>query len=79
MVASIIPTGETPEESFFLNKTDKEWLTTEEASRYLAMTENALRILVHRGRVKAFKLGRRLRFRFPDLRVLLQRKEPAYG
>lgn len=60
-------------------KIGKEWLTTEEASTYLSLTENALRILVHRGRVKAFKLGRRLRFRISDLRGLLQRKEPVYG
>ena len=57
----------------------EKWLSTEEASRYLSVTQNALRIMVHRKRVKAFKLGRRLRFRLVDLHELLSKREVIYG
>lgn len=50
----------------------EKWLNTDEAATYLSITPNALRILVHRARVKYFKLGRRLKFRKSDLvRILL--------
>lgn len=52
-----------------------EWLSTRQAAEFLSLTPNALRILVHRGRVKAYKLGSRLRFRLIDLRSLLTKKE----
>lgn len=67
-----------PSTEFFDNRIEREWLTTDEAANYLSLTPNALRILVCRGRVKAFKLGRRLRFRMRDLRSLLERKELSY-
>lgn len=51
------------------------WLDTDEAAKYLRITPNALRILVHRARVRVFKLGRRLRFRQSDLLAVLQLKE----
>jgi excisionase family DNA binding protein len=53
---------------------DGEWLTTEEAASYLGTSANAVRILVCRGKVKTFKLGRRLRFKASDLRLLLRPK-----
>lgn len=70
---------QSPSKEFFDNRIKREWLTTDEAASYLSLSPNALRILVCRGRVKAFKLGRRLRFRISDLRSLLERKELAYG
>ncbi len=51
------------------------WLDTDEAARYLSITPNALRILVHRARVVTYKLGRRLRFKKTDLNSLLHKKE----
>lgn len=51
------------------------WLDTDEAAEFLRITPNALRILVHRARVRVFKLGRRLRFRQSDLLSVLQLKE----
>lgn len=51
------------------------WLSTKEAASYLGITPNALRILVHRGKVKAHKLGARLRFRVRDLKSSLQSRE----
>ena len=38
------------------------WLDTKSAAKYLALTPNALRILVHRRQIEFFKLGSRLRF-----------------
>lgn len=51
------------------------WLTTPQAANYLGITPNALRILVHRAKVQAYKLGRRLRFKTEDLDALLVKKE----
>ena len=48
------------------------WLNSREAAHYLSITPNALRILVCRGKVKAYKLGQRLRFELKDLRMLLR-------
>ncbi len=53
----------------------RKWLPTEEAATYLGITPTALRIRVHRGQVKFYKLGSRLRFRIKDLEGLLQKKE----
>ena len=61
--------------SLFDNQIAEKWLSTKEAASYLGLTPNALRILVHRGRVKAYKLGSRLRFRVRDLKASLQPKE----
>ena len=63
----------------FNNRIKNEWLSTKEASDYLSVTQNALRIMVHRGKVKAFKFGRRLRFKLDDLESLLIKKEMIYG
>ena len=40
-----------------------QWLTTKEAAWHLRITANALRVLVHRKKVKAHKFGHRLRFK----------------
>jgi len=54
------------------NRIDCEWLTSEEAAKYLGITPNALRIWVCRRKLKSYKLGRFLRFRISDLRSLLK-------
>jgi excisionase family DNA binding protein len=59
---------------FFDNRTEREWLSTEEAAYFLSISPNALRIMVHRDQIQAFKIGRRLRFRVQDCRRLFQRK-----
>lgn len=48
-----------------------EWLSSEQAAHFLGLSENALRIMVCRRKVKFSKLGRRLRFRMSDLEGLL--------
>lgn len=60
--------------AFFENQAIYEWLSTKEAASYLRMTPNALRILVHREKVQAYKLGSRLKFRLKDLRSILSKK-----
>ena len=62
------------EELFFLNRIHK-LLSTKEASGLLGVSENALRILVCRKKVKAYKLGHRLKFKAGDLMSCLQQKE----
>ena len=59
---------------FFENRIVCEWLSTREAANYLGVSSNALRILVCRGKVQAYKLGSRLKFRVSDLRNLLTKK-----
>ena len=48
------------------------WLTTKEAARYLRKSANAVRILVHRGFLKARKFRRRLYFRKDELCALIE-------
>ncbi len=62
------------EELLFLNRINK-LLSTKEASGLLGVSENALRILVCRKKVKAYKLGNRLKFKHTDLASCLQKKE----
>lgn len=38
------------------------WLDTKSAAKFLALSPNALRILVHRKQIEFYKLGNRLRF-----------------
>lgn len=59
---------------FFENRIAQEWLTTEVAAKYLGVSENALRIMVHRNQIRSHKLGRRLRFRTDELRTLFSQR-----
>lgn len=62
-------------EQLFDNQNSKEWLTTNEAARFLAVTPNALRIMVYRGQIQVYKLGkRRLRFHLRDCQALFIKK-----
>ncbi len=49
------------------------WLSTNEVAKILSITPNAVRILVCRGRLPAFRLGRHLRFRKKDCMALVQK------
>ena len=40
---------------FFENRTQREWLSTEEAAYFLSISPNALRIMVHRDQIRAFQ------------------------
>lgn len=51
-----------------------EWLSCEEAASILRVTSNALRIMVYRGHVRAFKIRNRLRFRKSDCLALFKQK-----
>jgi len=59
---------------FFENEIKCEWLSTKDVARFLSLTENAIRIMVHRGQIRSYKLGRRLRFKREDCQSLIQRK-----
>ncbi len=60
-------------EGLFFDNLDS-WLTTLQASRYLGISENALRILVFRKKIKAYKFKRRLRFKLVDLKDCFQER-----
>ncbi|MBY0385861.1 helix-turn-helix domain-containing protein [bacterium] len=60
--------------TFFENQIAREWFSTKEASHYLGVSENALRIMVYRGQIPSYKFGRRLRFRSQDCMALFQKK-----
>jgi len=62
------------QDQFFENRIEREWLSTEEAAGYLRLSENALRIKVHRGQVPVYRFGRRLRFRLKDCEALISPK-----
>jgi excisionase family DNA binding protein len=62
------------EQKFFENRIDREWLSTKEAAQFLSVSENALRIMVYREQIPAFKIGRRLRFKLKDCESLFERK-----
>ena len=55
----------------------EKWFSTKEAALHLGLSPNALRILVHRGKVKAYKLGARLKFRIKDLESNITLKKEA--
>ena len=61
-------------QKFFENRIEREWLSSKEAANYLRLSENALRIMVHRGQVPALRLGRRLRFRLEDCLGLISKE-----
>ena len=58
-----------------------EWLTTEQAARYLGVSAASLRNMTSNGQIPYYKLGKRNRYRLPELRelLLLTRKGEAYG
>ena len=63
------------QDQLFENRILQKWLTTKEAAYYLGISPNALRIWVCREKVKAYKLGSKLRFRIEDLKYLLKKQE----
>ena len=58
----------------FENLNERKWMTSKEVAHFLSMSENAVRILVYRGQIRSYKLGRRLRFLSSDCEALIQRK-----
>ena len=58
----------------FFDNLENEWLSTEEAALYLSISPNALRIMVYRDQIKAYKFGRRLRFKLRDCQGLFNQK-----
>lgn len=63
------------------SESSKEWLNTDEAARYLALSAGALRNMTSNGNIPYYKLGRRNRYRIDDLRDLLfnNKKGGSYG
>ena len=62
------------EKLIFGNRIECEWLSSREAAQFLSVSENALRMMVYRDQVPAYKFGRRLRFKLNDCRLLFARK-----
>ncbi len=58
------------------------WLNSKEAAEYLRVSCGALRLLVYRGVIKPYKLGRSSRFKRSELDRLLEssiKKEIRHG
>ena len=70
-----LPNGHSSKKKKFFDNRIYKLLSTKEASGLLGVSENALRILVCRKKVKAYKLGSRLKFKLDDLANCLQKKE----
>jgi excisionase family DNA binding protein len=60
---------------FFENRIAPEYVNTKSAAEFLGISENALRILVCRGKIPSHKFGRRLRFKISDLKNIYLRKD----
>lgn len=60
---------------FFDNRIVPEYVSTKLAADFLGISENALRILVCRGKITSYKFGRRLRFKISELSQLYLRKD----
>ena len=73
MLQNLNPVGSTGQ-LVFDNGRVSEWLSSKDAAAFLCISPNALRILVCREKIQAYKLGRRLRFRLRDLKSALVRK-----
>jgi excisionase family DNA binding protein len=58
-------------ETIFENRMMSEYVPTQLAAKYLGLSENALRIRVCRGQIKAHKFGRSLRFSKSEIAVFL--------
>ena len=61
-------------DQLFDNHIECKWLSTVDAAKYLSVTENALRIMVHRNQICSYKFGRRLRFKLGDCQGLFEKK-----
>ena len=66
--------GENNSPLFFENRIECKWLSTTEAAKFLSVSDNALRIMVHREQIKSYKFGRRLRFLLSDCEALIKMK-----
>ena len=58
----------------FFEIADEEWLSTNEISKFLSVTPNAIRIMVCRGIIPAVRMCGRLRIRKKDCMVLFTKK-----
>jgi excisionase family DNA binding protein len=65
-------------EQIFENRIFCEWPNTSEAARYLSISENALRIMVFRGQIKASRIGSRLRFRLKIAATSYENRRPKW-
>lgn len=63
----------------FENQIERKWLTSKEVSHYLAISENALRIMVYRNQIVSYKFGHRLRFLLTDCESLLRKQGATHG
>lgn len=53
---------------------ENQWLSTRDLAGMLRVSENAIRIMVHRNQIASYKLGHRLRFRLKDCQALFVKK-----
>ena len=71
----ILPRSEeTGSPSIFENQLQREWLSAQEAAKFLSVSVGALRNMVYRGQIRVHKIGKRAIFRVEDCRRFFERK-----
>lgn len=66
-------------QKFFENLENCRWLSCKDVAYLFSISENAIRIMVYRNQIRAYKFGRRLRFKYSDCVSLLQSKGTTNG
>ena len=59
---------------FFARIAEEKWLSSGDVAKFLSVTPNAVRIMVCRGILPAYKMRGRLRFRRSDCVTLFEKK-----
>jgi len=59
--------------SKFFENLDVEWLSTNDVAKFLSVSPNAVRIMVCRGTLPAYRMRGRLRFRKRDCLTLFKK------
>ncbi|PIP91034.1 MAG: hypothetical protein COV38_00425 [Bdellovibrionales bacterium CG11_big_fil_rev_8_21_14_0_20_38_13] len=63
---SVKSNGIGPNQTRLFNNRIK-WMTVKDTAKYLGRTENAIRLLIHRGVLTSYKLGRRTYLKISEI------------
>lgn len=76
-----ITSAENSDSATLFDNRFNEWLTTDQAAKYLGISSASLRNMTSNGQIPFYKLGNRNRYRLPELRNILvsTRRGEAYG
>ena len=63
--------NEVTQTQIIIKELEQEWLTTDQAAKFLCLSTHSILNLCSQGRILYFKQGRRNRYRLDDLKKLL--------